>query len=213
MVVPDGCVSRFIPSRASRAWPGAAARATLSATSGRVDPVVRPQDNRDTKLAAGDIHDRDRSGIPRPMNAPAGDPPNQWPSGHWLGSRRPRTVVLEDDRRGASKSRRVPRPSASRSPHRHRSPAPRVTSQPADAVLQDRQVLAAIDIDPLSGPSAVSRTKPSCSDREQSPVHEPGDEDGASYEAEEVAEGPEEDELEGTHRAGRVGRAGGTDPA
>ena len=50
-------------------------------------------------------------------------------------------------------------------------------------------------------------------DREESPVHEPGDEDGATDEAEEVAEGAEEDELERAHRAERVGRAGGTDPA
>ncbi len=50
-------------------------------------------------------------------------------------------------------------------------------------------------------------------DRGEAPVHEPGDEDGATDQAEEVAEGPEEDELEGAHRVRRVGRAGGTDPA
>ena len=37
-------------------------------------------------------------------------------------------------------------------------------------------------------------------DREESPVHEPGDEDRPRDEAEEVAEGPEEDELERAHR-------------
>ena len=55
--------------------------------------------------------------------------------------------------------------------------------------------------------------RPMPADREEAPVHEPGDDDGARDEAEEVAGGPEEDELERTHRAGRVGRAGGTDPA
>jgi hypothetical protein len=50
-------------------------------------------------------------------------------------------------------------------------------------------------------------------DREQSPVHEPGDEDGSRHEADEVAEGTEEDELERAHRARRVGRAVDTDPA
>ena len=45
------------------------------------------------------------------------------------------------------------------------------------------------------------------SDREQSPVHEPGDEDGATDETEEIAEVPEEDELERAHRAERIGRA------
>ena len=50
-------------------------------------------------------------------------------------------------------------------------------------------------------------------DREESPVHEPGDEDSAADEAEEVAEGTEEDEFERAHRIGRVGRAEGDDPA
>ena len=50
-------------------------------------------------------------------------------------------------------------------------------------------------------------------DREQSPVHEPGDDDGTADEAEEVAGGAEEDELEGAHGSGCVGRAGGVRPA
>ena len=50
-------------------------------------------------------------------------------------------------------------------------------------------------------------------DREQPPVHEPGDDDGATDEAEEIAGSTEEDELEGGHRAGCVGRADGSDPA
>ena len=41
-------------------------------------------------------------------------------------------------------------------------------------------------------------------DREEAPVHEPGDEDGAGDQAEEVAGGPEEDELERAHGSGRV---------
>jgi hypothetical protein len=44
-------------------------------------------------------------------------------------------------------------------------------------------------------------------DGEQSPVHEPGDDRGTTDEAEEVAGGAEENELERVHRAGRVGRA------
>ena len=47
-------------------------------------------------------------------------------------------------------------------------------------------------------------------DREQSPVHEPGDDDGTRDDAEEVAGGPEEDELERVHRSDCVGRAWGT---
>jgi hypothetical protein len=50
-------------------------------------------------------------------------------------------------------------------------------------------------------------------DREETPVHEPGDEDGAGHEAEQVAEGTEEEQLERAHRSGRVGRVAGTDPA
>jgi hypothetical protein len=50
-------------------------------------------------------------------------------------------------------------------------------------------------------------------DREQSPVHEPGDEDGTADEAEEVAGDAEEDELEGVHGSGCVGRADACDPA
>ena len=50
-------------------------------------------------------------------------------------------------------------------------------------------------------------------DREEAPVHEPGDDDGARNEAEEVAEGADEDELGCAHRPERVGRGGGTDPA
>jgi len=50
-------------------------------------------------------------------------------------------------------------------------------------------------------------------DREEPAVHEPGDEDDAGDYPEEVAEGPEDDELDGAHRAECVGRAGGTDPA
>ena len=50
-------------------------------------------------------------------------------------------------------------------------------------------------------------------DREQSPVHEPADDDGARHEAEEVAGGAEEDELKGCHRVRCVGRAEGADPA
>lgn len=50
-------------------------------------------------------------------------------------------------------------------------------------------------------------------DREQSPVHEPGDDDGTTDEAEEVAGDTEEDELEGGHRSVRIGRATVGDPA
>jgi hypothetical protein len=50
-------------------------------------------------------------------------------------------------------------------------------------------------------------------DGEQSPVHEPGDDDGTRDEAEEIAGGAEEDELEGAHRLVRVGPADACDPA
>jgi len=50
-------------------------------------------------------------------------------------------------------------------------------------------------------------------DREQSPVHEPGDEDGTRDDAEEVTGGAEEDELERAHASGCVGRATAGDPA
>jgi hypothetical protein len=50
-------------------------------------------------------------------------------------------------------------------------------------------------------------------DREQSPVHEPGDDDRTTDEAEAVAGGTEEDELERAHGSGCVGRAEGADPA
>ena len=50
-------------------------------------------------------------------------------------------------------------------------------------------------------------------DREEALVHEPGDDDGAGDEAEEVAGGAEEDELERAHRRRRVGRARRTVPA
>jgi hypothetical protein len=43
-------------------------------------------------------------------------------------------------------------------------------------------------------------------DREQSPVHEPGDDDGTTDQAEEVTGGAEEDEFDRAHRAERVGR-------
>ena len=36
-------------------------------------------------------------------------------------------------------------------------------------------------------------------DGEQSPIHEPGDDDGTRHQAEEVAGGAEEDELERAH--------------
>ena len=49
-------------------------------------------------------------------------------------------------------------------------------------------------------------------DREEALVHEPGDEDGTTDDAEEVAEGPEEDELERGHGIGRAGRAEGGRP-
>jgi hypothetical protein len=51
------------------------------------------------------------------------------------------------------------------------------------------------------------------SDREESPVHEPGDEDGATDEAEEVTGGAEEDEVEEAHRARCVSPAEGEGPA
>ena len=60
---------------------------------------------------------------------------------------------------------------------------------------------------------AVGCSSPMPADREETLVHEPGDEDGARDQAQEVAEGPEEQQLDGAHRAGRVGRAGGADPA
>ena len=44
-------------------------------------------------------------------------------------------------------------------------------------------------------------------DGEQSPVHEPGDDDGTADRAEEIAGGPEEDELDGVHSKECVGRA------
>jgi hypothetical protein len=44
-------------------------------------------------------------------------------------------------------------------------------------------------------------------DGEQSPVHELEDDDGARHQPEEVAEGPEEEELERAHRGAR--RRGG----
>ena len=50
-------------------------------------------------------------------------------------------------------------------------------------------------------------------DRAQPPVHEPGDDDGATDQAEDVAGGAEEDELEGAHRLVRVGPADACDPA
>ena len=50
-------------------------------------------------------------------------------------------------------------------------------------------------------------------DREQSPVHEPGDDDGTTDEAEEIAGGAEEDELERAHRRDCGGRARCTGPA
>ena len=50
-------------------------------------------------------------------------------------------------------------------------------------------------------------------DREESPVHEPGDDSRTSDEPEEVAKPPEDDELERAHRAERVGRAEGDEPA
>ena len=74
--------------------------------------------------------------------------------------------------------------------------------------------------DPCGVPSAVAvlgrwtrLDRRSLADREQSPVHEPGDDDGTRERAEEVAGGAEEDELERAHRGGRVGRAWGTRPA
>ena len=48
-------------------------------------------------------------------------------------------------------------------------------------------------------------------DREQAPVHEPGHEDGTRDQAEEVAGGAEEDELEGAHGC-RARRPGVGDP-
>ena len=50
-------------------------------------------------------------------------------------------------------------------------------------------------------------------DREQSPVHEPGDDDGATAEAEGTSGSAEEDELEGVHGRERVGRGDWADPA
>ena len=50
-------------------------------------------------------------------------------------------------------------------------------------------------------------------DGEQSPVHEPGDDDGTADEAEAVAGCAEDDEFEGAHQARRAGRAWGTRPA
>jgi hypothetical protein len=42
-------------------------------------------------------------------------------------------------------------------------------------------------------------------DRQEAPVHEPRDDDGATDEAEDIAGSPEEDELERVHRSVRVG--------
>ena len=50
-------------------------------------------------------------------------------------------------------------------------------------------------------------------DWEQAPVHEPGDDGGATDEAEAVAGGAEEDEFERAHESGCVGRAVFIDPA
>ena len=50
-------------------------------------------------------------------------------------------------------------------------------------------------------------------DREEAPVHEPGDDFGAGDQAEDVAEGPEEQQVDQAHRAERVGRAERDGPA
>ena len=50
-------------------------------------------------------------------------------------------------------------------------------------------------------------------DREPAAVHEPGDDDGARHQSEDVAQRTEQEQLKGAHRAGRVGRAEGTGPA
>jgi len=81
----------------------------------------------------------------------------------------------------------------------------------------------------ISTTTAMSRTAETCraqryseevgwssrmtADREEPPIHEPGDDDGSGDETEEIAGGAEEDELEGAHREGRVGRADDLSPA
>ena len=81
----------------------------------------------------------------------------------------------------------------------------------------------------ISTTTAMSRTAETCraqrysdggwrssvmpADREQSPVHEPGDEDGATDEAEQVAGGAEEDELEGLTVSSASAGRGGVRPA
>ena len=50
-------------------------------------------------------------------------------------------------------------------------------------------------------------------DREEAPVHEPGDDDGTGDQAGEVAGAAEEEELQGVHGRERVGRADLNDPA